>query len=246
MRESFAFLGSPPAAVRSQSSTHRARDLHQHRGRLRVERALGTGRRVRLLSWTRTESVSGRPGARNGRCGGEHPGCDDQHRRTGWVGLLRLPRAAPGGPSASPTSECREFVATSLDELQAALTTIPPYYAGAEGLPTEESGDLVLGGEAGRFERPVYLTTGMAASAAHGSSPTRSRSTAGGQWYSRSTGGTSLRADQRGVHRRDALELHVPRRAVLGNRGAAGLGNPAWSRGVLPGDFRTGWRAGGL
>jgi hypothetical protein len=38
------------------------------------------------------------------------------------------------------------------------LTTIPPYYTGAPGLPTEESGDLVLGGEAGRFERPVYLT----------------------------------------------------------------------------------------
>ncbi len=25
-------------------------------------------------------------------------------------------------------------------------------------MPTEESGDLVLGGEPGRFERPVYLT----------------------------------------------------------------------------------------
>jgi hypothetical protein len=61
------------------------------------------------------------------------------------------------GPSLPPP-ECRQFTATTLDELQAALTTIPPYYTGAPGLPTEESGDLVLGGEAGRFERPVYLT----------------------------------------------------------------------------------------
>ena len=62
------------------------------------------------------------------------------------------------GPPPLPSPECRQFVATSLDEVQAELTSVPTYYAGAEGLPTEESGDFVLGGEPGRFERPVYLT----------------------------------------------------------------------------------------
>ena len=64
------------------------------------------------------------------------------------------------GPPPLPPPECRQFVATSLDELQAEVTSVPSYYAGAEGVPTEESGDFVLGGEPGRFERPVYLTDG--------------------------------------------------------------------------------------
>lgn len=73
---------------------------------------------------------------------------------------LTISLGDPDGRVTLCQPSCELIVATTLDQVQDALVSMMARTAGSPGWPRLAHGDVVLGGESGRFERPDYLRRG--------------------------------------------------------------------------------------
>jgi hypothetical protein len=69
---------------------------------------------------------------------------------------LTISIGQPDGSFTVCQRACQEFVAADLQAMGQAVITIAEEFTSIPNGPIEEQGDLVLGGEVARFERPVY------------------------------------------------------------------------------------------